>query len=256
MSSLVVSDDGPPNQKCIPIGKIAKNVIYVERGKPVDKRVKTVELEGHITPIPYIDIEHNGRFAGYISGISGSGKSTTAVMLARRIREVRKDRVKPIAVFSTRHIEDPAYETLKNIDFISFEDDRFLALDAEDLHGRIVIFDDYENINDKHLRQHCMIFIKDVLERTRKLEVDIIIINHVTQDYHKTRGIIFECNTFFLNVAQNRNSAKRFLNAYMDIDKELIHKIVNHEYEKDFEFVVFHKCAPMFIQFENKMMLV
>ena len=256
MASLVVSDDGPPNVKCIPIGKVGPVKVYIERGKSIDKRVKRIELEKHIVPMPYIDVANNQRSATFISGISGSGKSTAAVNLIRRIREVRKYKNKPVAVFSTRVIDDPAYEGLGNIDYISFEDDQFLALDVDELHGRIVVFDDYENIPDKHLRSHCMNFIKDVLERTRKVEVDVIIINHVTQNYQQTKGLIFECDTFYLNIAQNRNSSRRFLNAYVDIDKTMINELCTHEYEKEFEFVVIHKCAPMFIQFENKIILV
>ena len=76
-----------------------------------------------------------------------------------------------------------------DIEIIDMTDPGFLDIQIEDLEHYIVVFDDHENISDKELRKYIQHFQKDCLERTRKLQVDIIFINHQTQNYNITKGL-------------------------------------------------------------------
>ena len=151
MGSLQVFDDKlPKNAK--PVARVGDNIVaYIEQ-VPVGQRTKTLTFPGQtLEPIPYIDLKHNQRSATFVSGVSGCGKSTVAVRLIKELRKLRKDPERFVAVFSTTVIDDPAYGRLKNIEFISLEDPRFLQIEIEELQDRIVIFDDHENVKDPHL---------------------------------------------------------------------------------------------------------
>lgn len=231
-------------------------VIFYDPKVPIRDRVKTLTAKRSLTALPYIDLDHNQRSATFISGSSGSGKSTAAVKIIRQIRKLRKDRKRKIAVFSTTIIEDPAYSRLKHVDFVSMEDPRFMELQVTELADRIVVFDDHENIKDPRLRNYCMSFVKDVLERTRKLGVDVIVINHMTMDYQRTKNLIFECDTYYINIAQNRNSSAKFLKSYADLSVPAIQELITHEYENPYDFVIYHKSAPPYLIVEREIKLL
>ena len=241
----------------VAVAEIEDAVIAYDPKAPKDARTKTLTFPGQtLKPMPYLDLEHNQRSATFVSGVSGSGKSRVGAALIRKLRWLRKDADRPVAVFSTTLINDPAYAKLKHIEFISLEDPRFLEIEISELEDRIIVFDDHENLKNPKLAKYALDFIKDVLERTRKLGVDVIVINHMTQNYHATRNIIFECDTYYLNIAQNRNSSKKFLLSYSELSKKDIRELVTQEYESPFSFVTYHKAAPCFVSFEDTIKLV
>jgi hypothetical protein len=256
MGSLqVFSDKLPKGAK--PVGKVGEDTIAYVDGVPIAERVKTLTFPGQcIIPIPYVDLKHKQRSASFVSGVSGCGKSTVAVHLIRELRKLRKDPERFVAVFSTTIIDDPAYARLKNIEFISLQDPRFLQLQVEELENRIIVFDDHENLKNPALEKYARDFLQDVLERTRKLDVDVIVINHMTQNYHKTRTIINECDTYYLNVAQNKTSSRRFLLAHSTMAKRAITALCKHEFENPFSFVALHRCYPCYLIREDTIELV
>lgn len=256
MGSLqVFSDKLPKNAK--PVARAGDNTIAYVDQVPIAERTKVLSFPGEaVCPIPYIDLKHNQRSATFVSGVSGCGKSTIAVKLIREIRKLRKDPERFVAVFSTTVIDDPAYERLKNVEFISLEDPRFLEIEIERLENRIVVFDDHENVKDPRLAKYVTSFLQDVLERTRKLGVDVVVINHMTQNFHKTRTIIHECDTYYLNIAQNKTSSRRFLEAYSTMPKKTISALCKHEYENPFSFIAYHKCYPCYLIKEDTIELV
>ena len=120
----------------------------------------------------------------------------------------------------------------------------------------IVVFDDLEGIENKELLKYTYNFLKNVLERTRKLEVDVIIINHMLMNYNKTKNIIFECSEYYLNIAANRNACIKFLKSYTELSKKQIEELAQHEFESSFDFVVFRKSHPQYLIIENTIQLI
>jgi hypothetical protein len=256
MGSLqVVYGKVPKNAK--PIARVGDGVVVFVDKVPIGERNKCITFPGlSVCPIPYIDLKHNQRSATFVSGVSGCGKSTVAVRLIRELRKLREDPTRYATVFSTTVIDDPAYNRIKNVEFISLEDPRFVEIDIESLANRIIVFDDHENVKDAGLAKYVRNFLQDVLERTRKLGVDVIVINHMTQNYHKTRTIIHECDTYYLNIAQNKTASRRFLDAYSTMSKKTITDLCTREYEHPFSFVAFHRCYPCFVIYESTIELI
>jgi ABC-type oligopeptide transport system ATPase subunit len=293
--SIIVRDKTAASKSLdIPIGYTKTKTIYVNLNIPKEKRIKEATTPNEvIKPIPYLDLEHNQRSASFISGISGSGKSTLAAHLikelrkihgytpqietqyveiavphqvisvlkyGKRYREVQVEVMKPkkIIVFtsSTLSEPDPAFEKLDNMSLIPFDNPTFLDITLEHLANKIIVFDDWESIKSKELSRHVEHLIRDLLERSRKLKTDIIIINHMTQNYTRTKPIIFECDTYYLNPSMNRNSTKKFLKEYMDLDEKSLKKIIEYEPSNAFTWLVARKSAPQYLLYDDMVNLL
>ena len=234
-----------------------KNIYYNKPSEvPKNERVKFLEFDKPITPVPYINQDANQRSASFISGISGSGKSTMAAKLIKKIRRVRQDRHRQIVVFLSGNIEDPVWDQFDDIEIIDMNDERFQEIEIEDLAEYIICFDDWENIANKELKKYVTHFAKDCLERTRKLECDIIMINHMTQNFNVTKSLIFECDSFYLNIAANRNASIKFLKSYSHLTKKQLAELDSYEFSNEFGFVVFRKSYPSYIIVENSIQLL
>jgi len=261
--SLFVSKE--KQKALIPVGKTEDKYIYYKTGVPKADRIKTLSFKESIESIPFLDLAHNQRSASYISGVSGSGKSTKAVEIIKHLRKLRKDPARPVYVFTSSQLDNPdpvfielAEKQNKNAHFqiVPLTSDVFKRVTLDDLHDSICVFDDWEAITDKSLERYTAYFIKDLLERSRKLGVDIIIINHMSQNYFKTRNIIFECDTYYLNIQMNKNSAVKFLKAYMEFTPKELEQIAQYEADNDFSFSVFRKSAPSYYIQDNKIKLL
>ena len=245
-------------KELVPLGKVVDEIegqkkkdvtyIYYDPNVPKIDRVKQMTLHKPIETIPYLDINSHGRSATFISGISGCGKSTLAAKFVSEIKTRRNDKKRKVVVFTTSDLDniDPAFEAIKDIAIMSFDNPGFFDIDITDLSNYIVIFDDWECIKDKDVQSYTMSFVKDVLERGRKLKIDCILINHMSQNFNKTKNIIFEADTYMLNIQANKNSSKKFLNSYMEFSKDELKRIVEYESESLFSWSAFHKSLPAY----------
>jgi excinuclease UvrABC ATPase subunit len=68
-----------------------RSQIYYDPSVEKSKRVKSLSLSKAIESIPYLDVAHHQRSASFISGISGSGKSTKAAEIMVNLRQLRKE---------------------------------------------------------------------------------------------------------------------------------------------------------------------
>ena len=237
----------------IPIGKDDSNIYTYSSKKGGNNSVSST----NISPIPYINIKSNQRSAIYISAISGSGKSTIARQIVDQIKLIKKPRL--TILFTQSSDLDPVFEDLLKISekskkasfvHVCLKSDEFLlALTPETLKDSLIVFDDYENL-PKDIEKFVLNLIKDLLERGRKLNINLILINHMTQNYNKTRSIIFECDTYILFPSTNQNSVKKFLLNYADLDKDQCKEMIDNSNEM-FNFLLFRKTVPRYYMSKN-----
>ena len=243
---------------------------YIDEDKEDGNKQIVTEKDEQITPVPYLMEEQ--RVACFISGMSGSGKSTIASKIAKELQ----DRIKPKTytrkirdpddpkvlhparmkiVLITGGLVDPAFkqfEDQKRLNmFIPIHpetDPSFTKLSMASFIDTIVIFDDFENIKNERplfLNDFTRHLLESLLKLTRKQNTHILVINHATQDYVKTKTIINECDNYVLFPSVNRNSVRKFLDSYGDLSKDEIEKLVT-ENSKRFDFLFFHKSAPRY----------
>lgn len=223
---------------------------------------RELEFETALNPVPYLDLKHRQRSAIFISAPSGSGKSTIAKKLIEGYLKLLGKHTR-ILLFTQSSELDPAFEEFlsaegnKAYNFVHVcikEDEMFTLLTPELLRDSICIFDDYENL-DKSLQSFTLTLIKDILERGRKLNIQSILINHQTMNYNKTRPLIFECDTYILFPSANKNSVKKFLLSYADIDKKEVNELIEMAMNP-FDFLLFRKSVPRYILSKHKIKLL
>ena len=113
------------------------------------------------------------------------------------------------------------------------------------IEDNLIIFDDWENISNKVLFKQVIYFMKMILEQTRKLGVDVIVISHQIQQGLVTKPIIYECTDYYLSFASNKNACIKFLESYLDIPKQDLKALSNKKY-KPYTFCLFRKSYPMY----------
>ena len=245
--------------------KLADNVLIL--GQTEEEKIvyvpkkggdKEMEFDTAIDPFPYLDLKNKQRSGIFISAPSGAGKSSIAKKLVHGYLKILGKKTR-ILLFTQTEEVDPAFLEYSNekYNFVHVcikADDMFPLLTPEVLRNSICIFDDYENL-DKSLQTFTLSLIKDILERGRKLNIQCILINHQTMNYNKTRALIFECDTYILFPSANRNSVKKFLLSYADIDKKEVDNLIE-EAMNPFDFLLFRKSVPRYILTKHKIKLI
>lgn len=281
MSTIVTSSAILKDAVPIAYSEDTKKYYSIRDEDNEDKRVTSIDAT-NLQTIPFLDLtnpKNIQRSGVYISAPSGAGKSTIAINLVRQYLKILKNRKVPpvltydestgktvakkrerrVIMFTASDTIDPAFDEFKDSDFfhcisINGSDETYLDTKVEHLANSIVIFDDYIGMNKKY-ELFTLKFINTILEHSRKIDVQVIIITHQTMDFNKTRNIIFECDTYILAPSASQHSVRTFLKSYGDISKEQINMMISKS-NRRFEFLVFHKSCPIYFQTKRNITLL
>ena len=153
----------------------------------------------------------------YITGRSGSGKSTYTRKYLEEYKKKFKDR--PIYMFSAL----PEDESLDSVEPKRIALDESMTTDpiaVEDLKDSVVIFDDIDVLSNKKIRDEVYKILNQVLEIGRHYNITAIVTNHLPTNGKDTRRILNEAHsfTYFPHAASGR--IKYFLTEYLGLDKK------------------------------------
>jgi len=224
--------------------------VYIDPNKDNIKKMVITDLTQKYVATPYI--EKGQRCAVYISGPGGSGKSFWTAMFIKEIQKLKKYKSYPVYLFCGSSLIDPAFENIKNLNTINIYDDNLFRLTMEEFKECIVLYDDYESITDKNIKNFLDALLKSLLELSRKQHTIILTINHMTTNYNQTRHTIFESDTFCLFPSANMNSVLKFLKNYMDFTKEQLEDIKSLKTRA----IVVRKNAPRYLISEKQIWLL
>jgi hypothetical protein len=164
----------------------------------------------------------------YITGRSGSGKSTYTRKYLEEYKKKFKDR--PIYMFSALP-DDPSLDSIKPK---RIELDESIISDpiaVEDLKDSVVIFDDIDVLSNKKIRDEVYKILNQVLEIGRHFNITAIVTNHLPTNGKDTRRILNEAHsfTYFPHAATGR--IKYFLVEYFGAGQKdhCIHEEAKHE---------------------------
>ena len=161
----------------------------------------------------------------YITGQSGSGKSYfTAQYCIQYNRIFPKNKIYLISSLN----EDETLEKLNKI-----KDNFIIRIDispelitdninAKDFENSLVIFDDFEVLKDKKLREYVSSIRDEILETGRHHKTSMICTYHLPTNSHDTRRIINECHAvvFFPHVSNFK--IKNLLENYLGMHKDFL----------------------------------
>jgi len=142
----------------------------------------------------------------YITGCSGSGKSTYTRKFIEEMRKVKKDI--PVYLFSSRIILDG-----------SLIDD---PVDIEEFADTVVIFDDIDVLTNKKIREEVYKIMNQGLEIGRHYRINMVITNHLPSNGKDTRRVLNESSSFTYFPHSAHAKIRYFLENYVGIDKKMI----------------------------------
>lgn len=183
--------------------------------------------EGKLTPL--LDVTQ--RPVDYIAGPSGSGKSYIAAEKIRSYRKIFPE--KELLIFSRTDMKnDNALKDLGGSQ-ITINDkliEEPIDIEKELSGGCIVLFDDCNTIQNEGIKKAVEKLMSDIMEVGRKLDIAIIMTNHLVQPNERKFGrtVLNELQT--LTIFPKSGSASQITTAlqkYFGLDTKKIKEILN-----------------------------
>lgn len=209
-------------------GKYDKRVLSVYTGKDedLDERFDNLKInEGKFQQIPNPNLEQTEREILYITGCSGSGKSTYACNYIQCYK--KKFPKNEVYLFSSIS-EDSSIAPVNPKRIII--DDTLITdpLSCEDFSNSIVVFDDIDCLSNKKHREEVYKILNQILETGRHHKVSCIITNHLPTAGLDTKRILNETMTItYFPHSSGGRGIKYLLTEYLGLNKETIKKIKN-----------------------------
>lgn len=228
-------------------GKKDGEIIYIDREDQVDGFDQVNVQSAELVPL----INPNSRDIAYIAGPSGSGKSTYAAKLIKSFNKIFPER--DIYMLCRTDIEeDPAYKGM-GIKQIRLDESLMEApIDIENdiPKGSMVVFDDTSTVNNKKIKTAIIDLMMDIMECGRKLDLYIVITNHLVNPTEKALGrtIMNEMKTFtFFPKSGSFHQIKYCLKNYFGMSNKDIDALV----KLPGRWISIYKNYPMVIMYEH-----
>ena len=263
--SLYISekDDEPKNKKDLLIARMHKfnndkldknnySYVYYSEDKKNGHSKLNIDDEHKFISLP---IKQKGQiYSCYISGQSGSGKSTIASYLIEELMKQDKT-IENIFYLTNQTVQDPAFKNLYKMkkkvlkefkknkfsksQLIEIDEAIFITLDINnpDLYNlpistfenSIMLFDDYEKLQNKDIEKKLETLCAMILNMGRKLNISPIIIRHKIQQSLKTAELLTEAQNIIVFPKYNLRDVKVFCEKYLQFSSEEISDIRNLE---------------------------
>ena len=200
--------------------------IYNNLKPKIDKKVKNHihNDDGIFSVLPRI--EDNQVQKIFISGMSGSGKSTYIADYAKNYQKIYPKN--KIYIISRHDSDDVLDNNLKNIKRLQIDSELLdTDINLEDLENSLVIFDDTETIQDKHLKKFVFDLRCDMLQNCRHHNIFMACVEHQILNHASTRLLILECDMVVFFPRSGSYQIKNYLKNYQGYDKETINMIMS-----------------------------
>lgn len=220
---------------------------------------------------PAIIKTKNQIFSAFISGASGSGKSTYAVKLINELLRIDKS-IENVFYITAQLMDDPVLQELKSRTktvskkikkngMVEVKEPIFVTLDIHNpslyemdisfFENSIIYYDDYE-VLPKKTEEQLNLFVRASLNMGRKSNINVILIRHKIQNYSKTAEIIMECQNIITFPKFNLRDTTKFLDSYLSFTKEEIQEVRNF----DTRALFIRKTVPNYMISEDQITLL
>ena len=220
------------------IEKIGRPVAKVLGGKYNNKVVSVATNQDDVEEVnrvyTHLNLEDDGKFQQipdttanrqilYITGASGSGKSTYTLKYLQEYKKKYKDN--EIYLFSAL-TEDETIDQMKGLKRIKIDDTLVNdPLDVIEFKNSCVVFDDIDVINNKHIREEVYKILNQILELGRHHHITCVITNHLATNGKDTRRILNEAHSItYFPSSGSVKGINYLLQTYCGLDKHAILK--------------------------------
>ena len=233
-------------------GELDKKCLFLCDDDSGDTEIKLAG-KSQFQPVPFHSKDQIERL--FISGASGSGKSTYLAKYIRQFAKMKGNKDKPIYIFSSVD-EDPVLDNdglfgdniIRVLDEIDAEEMLADPLKLDDFEeGSILIFDDTFKLNPPKLRVLVFCLLESMLEIARHKNLTIITTSHILSNYRQTRTIQNEATavTIFPAFAGGLYGIREYLKRKVGMSPQDIKKILS--LSKTSRWVTLYRTNPMFV---------
>jgi hypothetical protein len=228
-------------------GRYNGKILYLTDKEKCRGCFASIEIKGKIEPLLNVD----ERTVSYIAGPSGSGKTTYAVELIKKYKKIFPD--KEFYLFSrTNHENDPVFQGM-DVNQVEIDEDLLddpIDIETELNDGSVLLFDDCNTIQNDKLKKSIDKLMADIMEVGRKLDITIIITNHLVIPNEKkmARTVLNEMQV--LTVFPKSGSVQQIkyvLKTYFGLDNKQMNYIVS----LPSRWVTIYKNYPMCVLYEG-----
>lgn len=210
--------------------------------------------EGSFTPIPA-----SSYFNLYASAPSGAGKSH---FCGEWLKTCKKLWPKMNIYIFSRFTEDPAYQGLKNVQYISLDESLVSdplsveEFEGDEKHPTCLVFDDIEHLNsaDSSIENALACFQNQVLETGRKMHISTVNIIHKTLQGARTSKVINECKYVVVFPNTNFHQISSYARNYLGWDKDDIERLKS--LRVDGPWALLHRDNPQYIVSPQSIIIV
>jgi hypothetical protein len=220
--------------------------IYVD--EEYEKGAEEIELsDGHIIPLMNLKAE-NGIY--YIAGPAGSGKSTYAARLIKNFMSAYPKT--NVIVFSRTNIKnDPAFNDMRMIQ-MELNDNLLenpINIETDIQPNSILFFDDCNTIQNIKINEYLEKLMIDVMECGRKLQINIILTNHLIIPLEKkfARIVMNEVQYLTVFVKTGSQQIKYVLKTHFGLSQSQVDTILS----LNSRWVTVVKIYPMLVIYED-----
>lgn len=216
-------------------------------------RQLTVDRDIEIQPIPFF---RPGQRIGPISicASSGSGKSIYCRKLTQEILDLAKLKIvhgedgelefqppdpnkKPpiikiegVYLLTAATETDPAFSKFPPIR-LDIDDAMENQVEIENFRNSVVIFDDFKKANKRQKQKFDWVnnLRMDLLDKSRKLGIHLLICNHRQRAGHDTALENIEAQAYVVFYRSNKVETRKLLSNYVDMTKSQIDELINRD---------------------------
>jgi hypothetical protein len=198
---------------------------------------------------PIMDLET--RDVVYCAGPAGSGKSTMAVKMVKDFLKVYPD-YEFFLISRTHYSTDPAFKDM-TVNQILIDDDLIknpIDITKELTDGCIILFDDFNTIQNDKLKKVVGKLLDDILECGRKLKIWCVITNHlvIPNEKKQARTLLNEIRKIVVFPKSGSSQQISYaLKQYFGFDKNQIDKVL----QLKSRWVMISKSYPMYVVYEH-----
>lgn len=237
-----------------------RTIIYLIKNPTKDELNKdfkkiTLDSDGKLIPLP--NCQNHDTI--YVAAPTEAGKTTYVANYIKMYMELFPG--KPIIVISSLSEDKPLDDLgVKRID-VNDSDLIDNPLKVEDLQGSLVVFDDYDSIEDKNIRKSMIELLDKLIKRgrikssdelsvedRRMGDIDVVITSHSILNYKATREILNESTavTFFPSSGSSYQ-IEQYLTRYCGLSKKQAQEIM----AIDSRWITIYKRYPMYLLHEK-----